>query len=53
MHVQHLAIIFDGWCRMLLGIERLLEDRKGISPLFKIHVHDDGDVDKGTADCVC
>ena len=43
MHIQHLAIIFDGWCRSLLGVERLLKDCKGVTPLFEIHVHDDGD----------
>ena len=53
MHIQHLAIIFNGWCRVLLGVERLLEDCKGVTPLFEIHVHDDGDVDKGTIGCVC
>lgn len=49
MHIQHLAVNFDGWCRFLLVIVRLLEDCKGVSrsPLFEIHVHDGGDVDRG------
>jgi hypothetical protein len=49
MHIQHLAVMFGGWCRALLVIVRLLEDCKGIggSALFEIHVHDDGDVDEG------
>lgn len=52
MHIQHLAVRLDGWCRTLLGVERLLEDGKGISgtPLFEIHVRidDGGNVDEGT-----
>jgi hypothetical protein len=51
MHIQHLAVRLDGWCGTLLGVERLLEDGKGIrgTPLFEIHgVHDGGgNVDEG------
>jgi hypothetical protein len=55
MHVQHLAVDVDGWCRALLVIVRLLEDGKGIggSALFEFHIHDDVDVDKGMVCCVC
>ena len=57
MHIQHLAVMFNGWCRMLLGVERLLEDGKGISGtrLFEIHrVHDGGgSVNEGTVYGVC
>jgi hypothetical protein len=57
MHIQHLAVRLDGWCGTLLGVERLLEDGKGISgtPLFEIHrVHDGGgNVDEGTVYGVC
>lgn len=50
MHIQHLAVRLDGWCRLLLGVVRLLEDCKGITPLFEIHVRigDGGNVDEGT-----
>lgn len=45
MHVQHLAVMFDGRWRMLLGIVRLLEDGEGVSgaTLFEVHIriHDD------------
>lgn len=57
MYIQHLAVRLDGWCRSLLGVERLLKDGKGISrtPLFEIHVrfHDGGSVDEGTGYGVC
>ena len=54
MHIQHLAVNLDGWCRFLLGIVRLLKDCKGVSgsPLFEIHVHDGGGVDRGAGCCV-
>lgn len=40
MHVQHLAVIIDGWWGTLLGIEGLLEDGEGVSrtSLFEIHI---------------
>jgi hypothetical protein len=45
MHVQHLAVMFDGRWSMLLGIVRLLEDGEGVSgtTLFEVHIriHDD------------
>jgi hypothetical protein len=54
MHIQHLAVMFNGWCRMLLGVERLLEDCKGGTPLCEVHIRiHDGDVDEGTVCCVC
>lgn len=50
IHIQHLAVRLDGWCRTLLGVVLLLEDGKGINgtPLFEIHVrlHDGGNVDE-------
>jgi hypothetical protein len=47
MHIQHLAVMFNGWCRMLLGVERLLEDCKGGTAL-KVHVGiHDGDSRRG------
>ena len=49
MHIQHLAVMFNGWCRMLLGVERLLEDCKGGTPLSNIHVGiHDGDGRRGS-----
>jgi len=52
MHIQHLMVRSDGWCRALLSVVRLLEDGKGINgtPLFEIHVriHDGGNVDERT-----
>jgi hypothetical protein len=38
MHVQHLAVIIDGWRGTLLGIEGLLEDGEGVTSLFEIHI---------------
>lgn len=40
MHVQHLAVMIDGWRGMLLGIEGFLEDGESISrtPLSEIHI---------------
>ena len=50
MHIQHLTVRLDGWCRTLLGVVLLLKDCKGINgtPLFEIHVriHDGGNVDE-------
>jgi hypothetical protein len=49
MHIQHLAVRLDGWCRTLLGVVLLLDDGKGINrtPLFEIHrIHDGGNVDE-------
>lgn len=52
IHIQHLAVRLEGWCRTLLGVELFLEDGEGIngSPLFEIHarIHGGGDVDEGT-----
>jgi hypothetical protein len=45
MHVQHLAVMIDGWWGALLCIEGLLEDGESISrtSLFEIHISIHGD----------